>query len=207
MHVIVKTVKTAGFALASLGLAAAAGSALATETYSFDKGHTEIIFKWDHVGLTTQSGEFRDFDGTVVIDRANIENSKVDVVIRTASVETGVSALDDHLKSADFFEVEKFPEMTFKSTSIKQTGVNRGAVTGDLTIKDVTRPVTLDIRLNYEGDHPLAPFIEAYAGAPYVAFSGRTEIVRSDFGVAYAAPLTSDRIEIVIETEMRQQSN
>ena len=183
-----------------------AAPALAADTYMFDKGHTEIIFKWNHVGLSTQSGEFRDYDGTVVFDRENLGDSKVDVVIRTASVDTGVPALDDHLKGADFFNVEANPEITFTSTAVKQSGVDRGVVTGDLTINGVTKPVDLDVTLNFEGDHPLAPFIESYAGAPYVAFSARTEILRSDFGVAYAAPLTSDRIEIVIETEMRQSN-
>ena len=142
----------------------------------------------------------------MVFDRENLANSTVEVAIKTASVDTGVPALDDHLKGADFFNVETNPEITFKSTAVKQSGVNRGVVTGDLTINGVTKPVDLDVTLNFEGDHPLAPFIESYAGAPYVAFSARTEILRSDFGVAYAAPLTSDRIEIVIETEMRQSN-
>jgi len=178
----------------------------AADTYLFDKGHTEIIFKWNHVGLSTQSGEFRDYDGSVVFDRENLANSKVDVVIRTASLDTGVPALDEHLRSGDFFNVEANPEITFKSTSVKQTGVDQGAVTGDLTINGVTKPVTLDVKLLFEGDHPLAPFLEAYAGAPYVAFSARTEILRSEFGVNFGAPLTSDHIQIVIETELRQSN-
>ncbi|MDH3663636.1 MAG: YceI family protein [Alphaproteobacteria bacterium] len=178
----------------------------AADVYGFDKGHTEIIFKWNHVGLSTQSGEFRDYDGTVSFDRENLANSSVDVTIKAASLDTGVKDLDDHLKSADFFEVETYPEITFKSTSVKQTGVDRGEVAGDLTIHGVTKPVSLDVKLQFEGDHPLGPFIEAYAGAPYVAFSARTEILRSDFGVGAFAPLTSDRVEIVIETELRQQN-
>ena len=178
----------------------------AADIYAFDKGHTEIIFKWNHVGLSTQSGEFRDFDGTVSFDRENLANSSVEVTIKAASIDTGVKDLDDHLKSADFFEVETYPDITFKSTSVKQTGVDRGEVTGDLTIHGVTKSVSLDVKLQFEGDHPLGPFIEAYAGAPYVAFSGRTEILRSDFGVGAFAPLTSDHVEIVIETEMRQQN-
>ena len=115
------------------------------------------------------------------------------------------NALDEHLSSADFFEVAKFPEITFKSTSVRQTGVDLGAVTGDLTIHGQTRPVTLDVALNFQGDHPLAPFIEDYAGAPYAAFTASTAISRSDFELGMFAPLTSDRIEIVIQTEMRRQ--
>ena len=176
-----------------------------TETYQFDKGHTEIRFSWDHVGLSIQSGEFREYEGTVMWDRENLENSKVDVTIKAASIDTGVPPLDEHLSSADFFDVAKFPEITFKSTSVRQTGVDLGAVTGDLTIHGQTRPVTLEVALNFQGDHPLAPFIEAYAGAPYAAFRASTEILRSDFELGMFAPLTSDRIEIVIQTEMRRQ--
>lgn len=189
---------------AGFGLSAA--SAIAeTETYQFDKGHTEIRFSWDHVGLSTQSGEFREYEGTVVWDRENLENSKVDVTIKTASIDTGVPPLDEDLSSENFFDVAKFPEITFKSTSVRQVGVDLGSVTGDLTILGQTRPVTLQVALNFQGDHPLAPFIESYAGAPYAAFSASAEILRSDFGLGRYVPLTSDSIEIVIETEMRRQ--
>lgn len=97
-------------------------------------------------------------------------------------------------------------DITFKSTAVRQTGVDRGEVICELTIHGVTEPVSLDVALQFEGDHPLGPFIKAYAGAPYVSFSGRTEILRSEFGVGEFAPRTSDRVEIVIETEMRQQN-
>lgn len=176
----------------------------AAETFQFDAGHSEVRFLWNHVGLSTQSGEFREVVGTLMIDRENLANSKVDVTIKAASLETGVAALDDDLRSKNFFEVEKFPEITFKSTAVRQSAVDRGQVTGDLTIRGVTKPVTLDVKLNFEGDHPLGPFLETYAGAYYAGFSARTEILRSDFDVGAFAPLTSDRIEIVIEAEMRR---
>ncbi len=190
-----------GVSLFGLCLSAAASAA---DTFKFDKGHTEVRFLWNHVGLSTQSGEFRDVDGSVIFDREKLSNSKVNVSIKSASIDTGVDRLDTHLKSADFFNVEKHPEITFKSTSVRQTGVGRGQVMGNLTMNGVTKPVTLDVSLLFEGDHPLGPFIKAYAGAPYVAFSGRTKILRSDFNLGKFAPLTSDAIEIVIETEMRR---
>lgn len=181
-----------------------AGLAQAADTYKFDKGHTEVRFEWNHVGLSTQSGEFHDVDGTVVFDKEKLGSSKVDVTIQAASLDTGVEKLDAHLKNEDFFNVTKHPVITFRSTFVKQTAVNRGLVTGELTMNGVTKPVTLDIALLFEGDHPLAPFIKAYAGAPYVAFSGRTSVLRSDFNLGKFAPLTSDKIDILIETEMRQ---
>ncbi len=197
-----------GFRAAALGIFLCSTcwslAASAAETFKFDKGHTEVRFLWNHVGLSTQSGEFRNVDGSVMFDREKLGNSKVDVTIKSASIDTGVERLDKHLKGTDFFNVEKHPEITFKSTAVRQTGVDRGIVTGDLTMNGVTKPVSLAVSLLFQGDHPLAPFIKAYAGAPYVAFSGKTEILRSDFNLGKFAPLTSDAIEIVIETEMRK---
>ncbi|MDD9903910.1 MAG: YceI family protein, partial [Rhodospirillaceae bacterium] len=156
------------------------------------------------VGLSTQSGEFHDEDGSVVFDKAKLANSKLDVTIKADSIDTGVDRLDAHLKNEDFFNVAKHPVITFKSTGVKQTAVDRGQVTGDLTMNGVTKSITLDVALLFEGTHPLAPYIKAYAGAPYVAFSGRTSVLRSDFNLGKFAPLTSDKIDIIIETEMRR---
>ena len=193
------------FAVAGLTFALV-DRAEAADTYAMDLGHSEIRFSWDHVGLSTQSGEFRDFEGTLVFDEQDITKSKISVTIKADSLDSGVEALDKHMKSADMFEVEKYPEITFESTEVRQTGKNIGRVIGNLTIKDQTHPVALDVTFNFAGDHPLAPFIEAYAGAKYVAFSAATSLLRSDFGVGYATPLTSDKIDIVIETEMRGQN-
>ncbi|NKB58576.1 MAG: polyisoprenoid-binding protein [Alphaproteobacteria bacterium] len=199
------TAITTGFRTAALGVfLCGIGLSAAAETFKFDKGHTEVRFLWNHVGLSTQSGEFRAVDGSVTFDSKKLGESKVDVTIKSASIDTGVERLDKHLKSGDFFNVEKHPEITFKSTSVRQTGVDRGQVIGNLTMNGVTKPVTLDVSLLFQGNHPLAPFIKAYAGAPYVAFSGRTEVLRSDFNLGKFAPLTSDAIEIVIQTEMRK---
>ncbi|MCZ4279180.1 YceI family protein [Kiloniella laminariae] len=185
-------------------LVVSAVSAQAAETFSFDKGHTEINFAYNHVGMSTQSGTFDDYDGTVTIDFEKPENSQIDVVIKSASIDTNVEELDAHLSSGDFFDAAKFPEITFKSTKVVQTGKNFYAVTGDLTIKDTTKPVTLQATLNHHGDHPLAAFVPSYAGAPYVAFSAKGSILRSDFGVGGFAPLTSDVVTLNIETEMRR---
>jgi polyisoprenoid-binding protein YceI len=196
-----RTIAGALFALALT----ATGAALAAETYGFDKGHTEVRFVWNHAGLSTQSGEFRDFDGTVTWDREALANSKVDVVIPAASIDSGLGALDDHLKGADFFDVANHPEITFKSTEVRQSGIDHGAVTGDLTIRGVTRPVTLDVALVFDGEHPFAAFMPDMAGVHYTGFSARGRVLRSDFGLDRGVPLVSDWIEIVIETEMKRQ--
>ena len=162
------------------------------------------MFFYNHVGLSNQSGRFDDFDGTVTFDQKDVSKSSVDVTIKTASIDTDVAALDDHLKSADFFNAEKHPEIRFVSTAVRQTGAKSGQAEGNLTINGQTKPVTLDITFYFQGDHPLAPFIPAYAGAPYSAFKATTTLLRSDFGVGKFAPLTSDTIDIVIEAELRQ---
>ena len=194
----VRLIALAGFMTASLS-----AGALAAERYSFDSGHTEIRFLWDHVGLSTQSGEFREFDGALMLDREDVSKSSVEIEIKAASLDTGVPPLDEHMNSADMFDTAAHPTITFKSTKVMQTGAKRARILGDLTIKGVTKPVTLDVGLNFEGDHPLAPYIPAYGGAKYTAFSARGSLLRSEFGVGFGAPLTSDEIQIVIETEMR----
>ena len=187
----------------ALGLGAGT-AAQAANTYTFDKGHTKILFFWNHLGLSNQSARFDDFDGQLVFDPEKPETSKIDVTIKTASVDSDVPALDDHLKSADFFNAEKHPEITFVSKAVRKTGTDTGQVDGDLTINGMTKPVTLDVTFNFMGEHPLSAFNENYKGAQYVAFSARTRVLRSDFNVGLYAPLTSDTVDIMIETELRK---
>ena len=189
------------------GLAALAivwAAPLAAAEYKFDKTHTEIRFQWNHAGLSNQSGRFTGFDGTIAFDSEDPAKAKIDVTIDINSITTTVPKLDEHLLGADFFDAAKHPKATFRSTSVRQTGADTGMVTGDLTIKGVTRPATLNVTFNFEGVHPLSPYLESYRDAYYTSFSAQTTILRSEFGIARAAPLTSDEILITIETELRQ---
>ncbi len=190
-----------GGMMAALTLGTAAQAA---DSYAFDKGHTKILFFWNHLGMSNQSARFDDFDGTLVFDAEKPETSRIEVTIKTASVDTDVPAFDDHLRSSDFFNAEEHPEITFVSTAARKTGAKTGQVDGDLTIKGVTKPVTLDVTFNFMGEHPLSAFSENYKGAQYVAFSARTRVLRSDFNVGLYAPLTSDTVDIMIETELRK---
>ncbi len=190
-----------GGIVAALALGTAAQAA---NSYTFDKGHTKILFFWNHLGLSNQSARFDDFDGTLVFDPEKPETSKIEVTIKTASVDSDVPAFDDHLRSSDFFNAEKHPEITFVSTAARKTGSKTGQVDGDLTVNGVTKPVTLDVTFNFMGEHPLSAYSENYKGAQYVAFSARTRVLRSDFNVGLYAPLTSDTIDIMIETELRK---
>lgn len=176
--------------------------AAAPEKYAFDKNHTEIIFNYSHVGNSIAYGQFDEFDGNFVIDLEEPANSRVDVSIKTASVNTGVAEFDKHLRSPDFFETEKYPEMTFVSTSVTQAGKTAWRINGDLTIKGNTRPVTLIAKLNFKGPHPLGKFLKKYEAVHVAGFSATTQLFRSEFGLGMFAPLTDDVVNIIIETEL-----
>ncbi len=176
-------------------------SAFAAGPYKLDNGHTDIRFTWNHAGVSDQSGRFNAFDGELVLDDKDVTKSKLSVTIKTDSLSTGVGRLDTHLKSKDFFEVTKFPEIKFVSSGIKRSGKSTALVTGNLTIRGVTKPVTLDVNLVHLGKHPLGKFIDYYKG-DWVGFKAQTTILRSDFDVGRFTPLTSDRVTITINTEM-----
>jgi polyisoprenoid-binding protein YceI len=166
----------------------------APEKYTFDKAHTQIMFFANHLGFSVSEGEFLDFDGHFIFDREKPENSSVDVTIQTASINMDDADWDKSMKSANFFNVEKFPTMTFKGTSIKVTGDNSAEITGDLTLLGVKKPVTLMVKHNKSGTHP-------YTGKFVAGFSATANINRSDWGMNYGIPGVANDIELRIEAE------
>ncbi len=180
-------------------LAALAMPALAAETYYTDQGHTEVRFGWSHAGVSMQTGEFTKATGTLVLDPDNVEQSSISVTIDAASVSTGFEALDKHLKTADFLEVETYPEITFVSTAVERTGDTTANVTGDLTIHGVTKPVTLETTMTHRGEHPVGAMLDYYKGQ-WVAFSATTEIDHQAFNVG---SFSTGPISITIVTEMK----
>ncbi len=175
--------------------------ALAAETYYTDQGHTEVRFGWNHAGVSMQTGEFTTASGKLDLDPDNVEQSSISVTIDAASVSTGFEALDTHLKSADFLEVETYPEITFESTSVERTGDMTANVTGDLTIHGVTKAVTLETTLTHRGEHPVAAALEYYKGQ-WVAFSATTEIDHQAFDVG---GFSTGPISISIVSEMKDR--
>ena len=121
-------------------------TALANEIYSFDQANSTIGFSV-HQFLGTTHGKFKKFDGKIEIDREHPENSSVTARIDVRSIDTGIVKRDNHLRSPEFFNVEKFPEITFKSRSVKRTGSQEGDIAGDLTMHGVTKPITLHVKL------------------------------------------------------------
>lgn len=170
-----------------------------TGTYSFDKAHSFIGFKVKHMGLIEVPGYFRDFTGTVNYDAGDPAKSTVQFTAKMTSVDTGVAPRDNHLRTKDFFEVETYPEMTFKSTSVVKKG--RGwTLNGDLTMKNVTRPVSIPFEIT-----GFIPGAER-AGAK-IGIVGETTINRRDFGVNYGGnmpngvPTLSDTVRVVLQIE------
>lgn len=180
----------------------ALGSAATAEIYKFDPGHTEIRFTYNHAGLSDQNGQWKIIDGEVDFDANDIAATKVTVTVDAASIDTGVGPLDEHLKSGDFFDAEKFPTITFTSTGVEQTGDDSVTLVGDLTIKEITKPITMSFKLNHQGAHPLGEFFDYYKGE-WIGVQGTGDMLRSDFGVGMFAPVTSDEITLSISAEMR----
>ncbi len=170
------------------------------QTYSIDRNHTRLEFSAKHMMVTTVRGSFEDFAGTVEIDGDDLTSARGSVTVKTASIWTGVEMRDNHLRSDDFFGAEKYPEMTFQSTSVEQTGDNTYKVAGDLTIRDVTRPITLDVEV--EGQ-----IIDPY-GNERVGLSARGRLNRRDWGLNWnqaieaGGVVVSDHINIAVEAAL-----
>ena len=174
----------------TLALALLAPLNVLAQTYIVDPSHTTIEFKVKNMGLMYVKGVFEKFKGTVDIDEADITKSRVDVSIETASLNTGINKRDNHLRSDDFFDVAKFPTMTFVSTKVEAgTDKNKLKVIGNLTIKGITKQVDL-MAENQQGDK-----------LKWVA-TATTD--RQDFGVSWGW-IISDEVFITINTELVKQ--
>lgn len=181
---------------AAAAIALAPFGALAAQPYVLDKSHAVIKFSADHLGFSTVYGFFRDFDAEISFDPEAVENTSVRFVIQAASIDTLWEERDKHLRNADFFNVEQFPEITFVSTSVTPTGGDTARVEGELTMLGQTRPATFEAKLNKIAPSPFQPD-KTIAG-----FSVTGEIDRTAYGMTYAAPAVSAVIPVVIEIEM-----
>jgi polyisoprenoid-binding protein YceI len=168
-------------------------SAQAAETYKLDPSHTAITWHVNHFGFSTPSGKFMSVDGEVTLDEANPAASSVKVIVDVKGINSGVPKLDEHLQTPDFFDVAKFPTATFVSTKVVTTGKDTAKVEGNLTLHGVTKPVTLDVKLNKIG---VNMFKLKTAG-----FTASTTIKRSEFGITTYVPNLGDDVKIEIESE------
>jgi len=171
------------------------------DSWAFDPEHTRVRITWDHLGVSRQSARIEKLHGALVFSPTEPEAGRVEATLIARSLSSGVPALDRALHSADFFDVERHPHITFRSNAVKAKTDKTGAVSGDLTIRGITRPVTLEVIWNFTGEHPLASFNPVYAGKWVAGFSARAVIKRGEFGMTLAAPLVSDEVVIEIEAE------
>lgn len=178
----------------ALVFAFAGPAAAAPVTYKIDPDHTNVLASWKHMGFSNPTVNFGKADGTIVYDAKNVAASSVQVKLPL----TGLSALADdfydHLTSDGWFDAAKYPDATFKSTKVESAGAGKLKVTGDLTIKGVTKPVVLDVTLNGQGPHPMTK-------AQSIGFDASGTIKRSDFGLGKYAPNVSDEVRLRITTE------
>ncbi len=194
--------KTA-FAAASLAAFLAAPALTSTANaepaaYEFDKTHTAIRASWVHLGYSEQSIYFTDYDGVLMLDFEEPQNSAVDVTFNLAAgfwVGANQERFEGHLNSSDLFDTEQFPTARFVATSFDTEDGETGTMTGDLTLLGQTQPVTLNVVLNQRSPHP-------FSGNEVAGLSATATINRSDWGMDYAVPAVSDAIELSIETEL-----
>ncbi|MEZ6023658.1 MAG: YceI family protein [Hyphomonadaceae bacterium] len=171
--------------------AAAAGA----QRFVLDPAHTQAAFSVGRFGYNHVLGRFDTISGEVMLDQANPERSSVTATIQTASISTGNDTRNEHLRGANWFNAAEFPTMEFRSTAVTRTGENTADVTGDMTIRGVTQPVTLHVTLNATGQSPSN-------GASVAGFSATATLSRTAFGVGTPRPPTTlipDEVEIRIE--------
>ena len=182
-------------ALLAATVAALAAPALAeAQKYVLDPSHSQIVFSYNHLGFSTGTGMFSGFEGEIAFDEADPAASSVSVSFPVKTMLTGWQARFDHFMSKDFFDAADDEEVSFKSTAIEVTGEKTAKITGDLTLNGVTKPVVLDAALTQAGEHPMEK-------KPWAGFTGKTQILRSDYGLGQFAPYISDEVEVQISIE------
>ncbi|ASY32622.1 hypothetical protein STTU_1731 [Streptomyces sp. Tu6071] len=168
-----------------------------TGDYTIDPVHSGLVFSARHAMVTNVKGSFKDFEGTLHLDGSDPSRSSASIDVKLDSVDTGAPDRDGHLKSADFFDVENHPLMSFRSTSAEALGGDEYRITGDLTIHGTTKPLVIDLEFNGSAKDPF--------GNERVGFEGKAEILRSEWGLTYNAALetggvlVSDKIKLTLE--------
>jgi len=172
-------------------------------SWQLDKAHSSINFSVRHMMISTVRGRFEEFDGTFEVNESNPAQSKIDVEIQTASINTKEAQRDAHLRSPEFFDVEKYPAITFKSKRVQQVDRQHVRLIGDLTIKNVTKEVTLDVEYLGQAKSPW--------GTTNAGFTAQTKINRKDWGLTWnvaletGGVLVGEEITITIELELVKQ--
>lgn len=183
---------TAALALPALtpGLAQAAPERYVIDT---EGAHAFIQFRIKHLGYSWLYGRFNEFSGTFTYDPDDTSASKIEVDIKTASLDSNHAERDKHLRGSDFLDVTKYPTASFKSTSYKETGFNKGVLEGNLTLKGITKPIKIDVERIGNGPDPWGGYRRG--------FEGRTEFALKDFGIDYNLGPASRKVEMMLTVE------
>ena len=182
--------------LLGLALNASAGlSDVPSGNYGLDKSHGYITYTYSHMGYSTPHVGFRSFDVGLVLDNENTANSAIDVTIDATSIDSRVDAFNGHLNGPNFFDTANHPTITFKSTSFEAADEDKFSIAGDLTIKGVTKSVTLDATLVKAANHPMRK-------TPTIGVTAQTKVSRSEWGLSRAVPNVGDEITIFISVEL-----
>jgi polyisoprenoid-binding protein YceI len=166
-------------------------------TYQVDPNHTQVFWSVDHMGFSTLQGGFGSPTGTLTLDPKNPTGAKLSLKFPMSAITTTSALFKEHLSSANWFDVAKYPEATFVSTQVAVSGTT-ARVTGDLTVKGVTKPVTLDVRFFGAGANPMSK-------APTVGFSATGTLKRSDFGLGMAVPVVDDEVKLTINAAFEKK--
>lgn len=185
MHRIIALILV-GFGFANLAIAA-------PQSYTFDMGHSRIFFDINHRGFSTMLGRFSDFGGTFSFDAENPSASSLDITIDPASIDMFHAGLNDHMKTADFFDVAEHPQMRFVSERVEPVGEDRFKVHGRFTMLGQTHPLSFDVSLNQTG--------QTRDGAPMAGFTATGTLDRTRYGMNYAAPVIGTDVSFRIEIE------
>lgn len=183
-----------------LVLILAASISTFAQTWKSDKAHSQLKFDITHMGLSTVSGSFTDFEGTVTASKADFSDAKFELTAQTTSINTGIGQRDDHLRSADFFDAASNPAITFKSTSLTKVSDGKYKLAGDLTLHGVTKPVTLDLWYRGTAENPMSK-------KPTAGFRVTGSIKRTDFGIGskFPAAMLSEEVAIFADGEFVKQ--
>ena len=185
-------------------MSTAVETSAARTTWAIDPVHSSVEFAVRHLMITTVKGRFTDVKGTVILDSAQPGRSSVDITVAVASIDTREAQRDAHLRSADFFDVEKFPTLTFRSTAVRELSPEAFKLVGDLTIHGVTREVVLDVAAEGRSKDPW--------GGERAGYSATTKIKRSDFGLTWNQLLetgglaVSDDVRITLDVQLVKQA-
>ncbi|MFO1259405.1 MAG: YceI family protein [Gammaproteobacteria bacterium] len=168
-------------------------TAWTAESFTIDPNHTAVLWHIDHFGFSKPSGKWY-ANGQLVLDESTPQNSKVNITIQVGELVTGIPELDKHLKGKQFFEITRFPTATFVSDKVEVTGKDSANVQGKLDVRGISKPVTLQVKLNKVGENPIN-------NKKTVGFTASTTLKRSDFGMTTLLPGLGDEVQIDIEAE------